>query len=109
MWFQLCKSGTQVLVFSHTAASGWLGWGRLFAEMYARNNIIVWGTRGLMRLFAVLLAAADCGQDAMGPNSGILVDRCRGLGSIVGSVRLGKMFVARMERRRGRSCIAYLS
>jgi hypothetical protein len=33
--------------------------------MYARNNIIVWGTRGLMRLFAVLLAAADCGQDAM--------------------------------------------
>jgi hypothetical protein len=98
-----------VLVFSHTAASGWLGWGRLFAEMYARNNIIVWGTRGLMRLFAVLLAAADCGQDAMGPNSGILVDRCRGLGTIWSEYATRKMVVVRMGRRRGRSCFAYLS
>ena len=49
-----------MLVFSHAAASGWLGWRKSFAEMYARNNIIVWGTRDLMRLFAVLLAAIDC-------------------------------------------------
>lgn len=57
--FQLCKSGTQVLVFSHTAASGWPGWGVLFAEMYACNNIIVWGTRDFLAFLAALLAAAD--------------------------------------------------
>lgn len=87
---------------------GWAGVGCLPRCMHIITSLFG-GTRDLMHLFAVLLAAADCGQDAMGPSSGILVDRCRGLGSIVGSVRLGKMFVARMERRRGRSCIAYLS
>ena len=57
VWFQLCKSGTQVCWFSRIRwlLVGW-GWGRLFAEMYARNNIIVLGgTRDLLRLFAGLI------------------------------------------------------
>lgn len=87
--FQLCKSGTQVLVFSHRTARDWLA-GVLFAERYARNNIIVWRTRDFWRFFAALLAAAGCRRGMLGPNSEKVIDGCRVSESIVGSERLGR-------------------
>ena len=55
-----------------------IGWGGgLFAEMYALNDNIVWGTRDSLRFLAILLTAADCRRGMLGPNSEISWDECR--------------------------------